>query len=170
MTIDPLASLLIGAFGAAVLTVGGGLFGAWIQSRREHARWLREERLGAYESFLISAESMLAYRADQSAQRADDLMNTMHASAATARLLGPDSVFAAIVAHEQSCQDLLYATLQITVEHGGRSALLTDAERERLSALRSKSLPTRRALVEEARHVLGISGKRVEPRIGKRPS
>lgn len=47
-TIDPLLSLLIGALGAAALTVAGGFVGAWLQSRREHARWIREQRLAAY--------------------------------------------------------------------------------------------------------------------------
>jgi hypothetical protein len=49
MTIDPLVSLLIGAVGAALI----GLFGAWIQSRREHSRWVRERRYDAYLSFLV---------------------------------------------------------------------------------------------------------------------
>lgn len=48
MHLDPLFSLLIGALGAALI----GLFGAWIQSRREHERWLREKRYAAHLAFL----------------------------------------------------------------------------------------------------------------------
>lgn len=56
MTVDPLVSLLVGALGAALL----GLFGAWIQSRREHAKWLREKRFAAYLTLLqvIDSERM----------------------------------------------------------------------------------------------------------------
>lgn len=32
----------------ALLAAGGGLFGAWIQSRREHRKWLNEKRYDAY--------------------------------------------------------------------------------------------------------------------------
>ncbi|MCA0215946.1 MAG: hypothetical protein LCH43_01175 [Actinobacteria bacterium] len=52
MPVDPLLSLVVGAFGAAVIGVVGALLGAWIQSRREHSRWLRELRVEAYGEFL----------------------------------------------------------------------------------------------------------------------
>lgn len=44
MTVDPIVSLLVGAFGATALTVGAGFFGAWLQARREHSRWIREQQ------------------------------------------------------------------------------------------------------------------------------
>lgn len=36
------------AFGGVTVTALAGLLGAWIQSRREHARWLHERRYAAY--------------------------------------------------------------------------------------------------------------------------
>ena len=48
MQLDPVISLLVGALGASLI----GLFGAWVQSRREHARWLREKRYEGHLAFL----------------------------------------------------------------------------------------------------------------------
>lgn len=52
MKVDPLTALLIGAFGASLI----GLFGAWIQSRREHSKWLREKRYEAHLGFLAQID------------------------------------------------------------------------------------------------------------------
>lgn len=48
-------TLLGGAVGAALL----GLFGAWIQSRREHGRWIREERLAAYGAYIVALDGYI---------------------------------------------------------------------------------------------------------------
>jgi hypothetical protein len=53
MQTDPVFVLLSGAGAAAVV----GLFGAWIQSRREHVRWIREQRLAAYWDLLRIADN-----------------------------------------------------------------------------------------------------------------
>lgn len=45
-------SLLAGVVGA-LLAAAIGLLGAWIQSRREHKRWLRERRYDAYRRFMV---------------------------------------------------------------------------------------------------------------------
>lgn len=67
VTIDPTLLALI-PIGTVILTIIAGLVGAWIQGRREHKRWLREERLAAYVSFLnvvhhIENETRVATRA-----------------------------------------------------------------------------------------------------------
>jgi hypothetical protein len=49
MKVDPVVALVVGAFGASLI----GLFGAWIQSRREHSKWLREKRYEAHLAFLV---------------------------------------------------------------------------------------------------------------------
>lgn len=51
VAIEPTLLALIPVI-TVVLTIVAGLVGAWIQSRREHTRWLREERLAAYIAFL----------------------------------------------------------------------------------------------------------------------
>jgi len=87
MTIDPLVSLLVGAFGAALL----GLFGAWVQFGREHARWIREQRIDAYKTFLRVTEMMWpAQSPDRTVWRAH--MDDMSAALGEVTLVGPDLV------------------------------------------------------------------------------
>jgi hypothetical protein len=87
MTIDPLLSLLVGALGAALI----GLLGAWIQSRREHSRWVREERITAYKELLGIAERFTeAYEVgtDQYRQQTADFMSAV----STVEFVGPTPV------------------------------------------------------------------------------
>lgn len=48
VALDPTLLAILSIFGGAALTVIAGFFGAWIQSRREHSRWIRERRLEAF--------------------------------------------------------------------------------------------------------------------------
>lgn len=60
---DPLFSVALGA----VLTIAGGLLGAWIQAAREHRKWLREKRLEVYlpaAAFLTEYEPRMQAYAD----------------------------------------------------------------------------------------------------------
>ena len=56
--LDPTAQLLLTIFGAALVTALAGLAGAGLQGRREHKRWVRQERLAAYLDFLRFAHGM----------------------------------------------------------------------------------------------------------------
>lgn len=47
VAIDPTVLALLTIFGSVTVTVLVGLIGAWLQSKREHARWLRERRYEA---------------------------------------------------------------------------------------------------------------------------
>ncbi|MDT3343874.1 hypothetical protein [Microbacterium aquilitoris] len=42
-----MSEILAVVIGASLATLGG-LIGAWVQGRREHARWIREQRYQAY--------------------------------------------------------------------------------------------------------------------------
>lgn len=101
--IDPLVALLVGAFGAAALTVGGGFLGAFLQHRREHERWIREQRFDAYRDFLSGAERMTTWVATSSTQEV--LRDTQRAIAAV-RLLGPDDVIEAAIEHGMAAGEL----------------------------------------------------------------
>lgn len=102
-TIDPWLTLIVGACGAAALTVAGGLIGAWIQSIREHRKWLRERRHEAYLDFMvvmskISALAKIDGTPENAAQLAaklaalsDDLIRAGDAVS----ILGPRAVNAA---------------------------------------------------------------------------
>lgn len=48
VAIDPTALALLSIFGGVILTVIAGFIGAWIQGRREHAKWLRDQRMAAF--------------------------------------------------------------------------------------------------------------------------
>jgi hypothetical protein len=63
LTVDPIVPVVVGGFIAVI----GGLVGAWIQSGREHKKWLREKRLEAYIpmiAFLTEYEIVLSSLAD----------------------------------------------------------------------------------------------------------
>ncbi|WP_395638959.1 hypothetical protein [Pseudolysinimonas sp.] len=85
MQVDPLLSLLVGALGAALL----GLLGAWIQSRREDQRWIREQRLIAYTDFLSATRGFSV-----DVDGADDLKmpGDIREHLSRINLLGPDAV------------------------------------------------------------------------------
>ncbi|WP_395640347.1 hypothetical protein [Pseudolysinimonas sp.] len=97
--LDPVLSLLVGALGAAVI----GLLGAWIQSRREHRRWVRERRFEAHLAFLRICESLTEDgrisamtgefpRSLGTPQEVRELMVEITDGHAAVMLLGPDSL------------------------------------------------------------------------------
>jgi len=45
---DSASIVLLSIFGGAALTALAGLFGAWLQGRREHKKWVRERRFEAF--------------------------------------------------------------------------------------------------------------------------
>ncbi|HEY8590056.1 MAG TPA: hypothetical protein VIL55_10950 [Naasia sp.] len=49
---DPVTLALVSAFGGVTVTALAGLAGAWIQHRREYARWLHGKRYAAYLALL----------------------------------------------------------------------------------------------------------------------
>ena len=99
MTPDPLAALLIGAFGASAI----GLLGAWIQGRREHVRWLREKRFDAYRAFMVDMNELSRLRKSPVStltvvtkiRRTNKLNDRFPHSYEAVSLLGPKSVNAA---------------------------------------------------------------------------
>lgn len=98
MTVDPLFSLLIGAFGASLV----GLLGAMVQSKREHTKWLRAQRLDAYGRFMADMGEwrfLLEHAASRRRAEENDELGTVRArvlaSGDAVSLLGPKSVNAA---------------------------------------------------------------------------
>jgi hypothetical protein len=96
MQVDAFTTLLVGAFGAAALTVIGGFIGAAIQHRREHARWVRAQQMAAYLDFLHKAEAAPSnVENDVWTAHLDEL----GAAFAAIELVGPDAVAATANAH-----------------------------------------------------------------------
>lgn len=73
--LDPTAQVLLTVFGAAIVTALAGFAGAAIQGRREHRRWVRQQRLAAYVLFLQFAHGLWDIVDDQERMRSkvDDL-------------------------------------------------------------------------------------------------
>ena len=57
-SIDPLAVVIISATGGAIVTALFALIGAAVSARREHTKWLREQRFEAYQRALRLIEHM----------------------------------------------------------------------------------------------------------------
>ena len=90
MTADALLSVLVGALGASLL----GLLGAWIQSRREHTRWVREQRFAAYNGLMKLAERITPREPTDSPDDAEFFAELFQALG-TLRLVGPAAVLEA---------------------------------------------------------------------------
>lgn len=166
MTIDPLLSLLVGALGAATLTVVGGFVGAWVQSRREHSRWIREERLVAYRDVLQLAATAPPYGDEKYEKHIREQTRALY----TVELLGPEKVHAEavalvswsdVIAEELAQADLAEAVDEVAEKVGGQ------AEREALR-LRRNARATEAAsaqlnlemlrenFIDSTRRVLGV--------------
>lgn len=108
-----------------VLTIVAGLVGAWIQGRREHNRWLREQRYTAFVETIAALDSLDAhtsgmqdggsfqrmhletmpgaeaqkrYLIEESVRR----MDRFYEAVPPIRLLGPDNVRLALVAAQEA--------------------------------------------------------------------
>ena len=90
---DPLLYLVAGAFGASIVGLVGGFIGSAIQSRREHVRWLREQRLIALDRFvrLLDRFPDVSDGAEPTPEDSD-AVDDLSAAVASIDLLGPQSV------------------------------------------------------------------------------
>lgn len=75
--IDPTLLALLSIFGGAALTVIAGFVGAAIQSRNEHAKWLRERRFEAFQHILSTLKKMRAYEDDWEKSEHDRLRDSI---------------------------------------------------------------------------------------------
>jgi hypothetical protein len=84
-----LGSVAFGAFGAALLSVIAGFVGAYIASRREHAKWVRQERYSAYATYMGLLERLPTVKMSV----ADlEFMSQIVSATAAVRLLGSREV------------------------------------------------------------------------------
>ncbi|GAA2887105.1 hypothetical protein [Microbacterium esteraromaticum] len=86
---DPTALAVLSIFGGAALTALAGFIGAWLQGRREHSRWLREQR---YEAFtraidLVSNLRGIAQEVAELTSEIKDGLSEPELADATARLV-----------------------------------------------------------------------------------
>jgi hypothetical protein len=141
--IDPLLLSLLSIFGGVMLSIVAGWAGAGLQSRREHRKWERDQRLKTYADFLSASDNFIG-----AAQRNDDadlaavLRESLTASAVM-RLIGPDDAYEAAARLQKAAQASVQA-LSLTQEDLDRS------ENERTAA--------RNAFIEIARAKVKIKG------------
>lgn len=100
MTLSPSALPIATVVIAAVLSYLFARLGASIEGKREHQRWLREQRFGAYARFLATADKW-ATRAKGPDAGADwdpgqEFYDEMTTAESAVELLGPDDVVAAM--------------------------------------------------------------------------
>jgi|GEM_PF-3179177 len=57
--IDPTILALLSIFGGVAVTIIAGAIGALIQHRREHSKWLRDQRLRVYSEHLAATDDFL---------------------------------------------------------------------------------------------------------------
>lgn len=63
--------ILFSGLAGVLVTVTAGFIGAWLQSRREHSKWVRERRLEAFTKSYRTITSMLNFQRDQAQAIAD---------------------------------------------------------------------------------------------------
>lgn len=164
MTVDPLLSLLVGALGAALL----GLLGAWIQSRREHERWLREERLKAYAAFfqVVEQADIVDPKVEEAELRAR--LRELRVTHALVELLGPPAVAAAGTAYIEAC-DVLALTAEALPLFGPDDPMLAAAEGMTLANVEAAAAEVEVAAEEwqRAREALVLAAQR---QLGIRPA
>lgn len=59
VALDPTLLALLSIFGGVALTIIAGAIGALIQHRREHTKWLRDQRLRVYSDHLAATDDFL---------------------------------------------------------------------------------------------------------------
>lgn len=152
MTLDPWLTLLIGALGAAALSIPAGFLGAWIASRREHEKWIREQRLDAYRELLRVLELAWPMQSkDQTVWR--DHQDAMSAALGVVTILGPDSVGMAAHTYLDATLDVASAQRKVNGVDTGTPDPKMQAPYEKASI---KSGKLRAAFIRAAQKELNI--------------
>jgi hypothetical protein len=95
---DAFWTFVLGVFGASALTLVGTFIGSALQNRRDHVRWVRENRLDAYRDFLAKAElTWPSQSKDLTVWRT--YMDDIGTALVVVRLVGPDEVSTAGESH-----------------------------------------------------------------------
>jgi len=154
--VDPTVALLTGAVAAAVVTVIAGFIASAIQSRRDHKRWVREQRMAAYSGYLSVAEQSFPLTSKTRAVWTAHMDSTASALSAV-RVVGPKAVADAAEAHLDVSLDFgkqSRATNEAAAA-GNNAAFL--AEQAKLARIASKVIDVRNAYVSAAQKELGIT-------------
>jgi hypothetical protein len=107
--VDPVLSLVIGAFGAALIAAIAGFVGAAINRRREHERWVRERRFDAYLALLQLGRRMPDATHEEMRERDEDYFDALDNAGGAVQFLGPKEVSRLALDFEGAANDLAVA-------------------------------------------------------------
>lgn len=93
---------LLSIFGGVALTIVAGLIGAWIQGRREHAKWHRDQRLVAYGDLLSATDNYLGAAARNDVTELPAVIRESLTASARIHLVGPHDVYHAAEAFQEA--------------------------------------------------------------------
>lgn len=155
MTVDPLVSLLIGAFGASLIGLVGALVGAAVQARREHQRWIRQLRFEAYREYQKVIDGI---RNDSEMKRvlSADYLNELQQAMGGLRLLGTARVMNAARAYWVAA--FVYSSKLNSSRTKGATSTDQDSF---VTALENLETAADR-FTSTAQHALGISPSRLD--------
>lgn len=116
---------LLSVFGGALLTALAALIGAWIQSRREHLKWVREQRINTYK---VLVQKIAAYELAKTFTIDKDRQNAawfdMQEHSLAVSLVGPPEVVKAVErldfdgSDAQAMRGNLFAQMRIALDTG----------------------------------------------------
>ncbi|WP_101844800.1 hypothetical protein [Zhihengliuella sp. ISTPL4] len=129
--ISPLMTWL-SIFGGALLAGAFALFGAWLQSVREHSKWTRDQRLRAYADHLAATDNFMRAAVRGDVSEVSTVSTDSIRAIAAVHLLGPDDVYESAV----EFQDAMKASADL---------------KGLVEALEDKRLAKRNAFIEAAR-------------------
>ncbi len=107
-TIDAAWIALAGGLAGIVLTLLGALIGAIIQGRREHMKWIRDQRLHAYADHLAATDNFLrAAQQDSDGSELSAVTTDSIRAMSVVQLVGPDRVAEIAAAFQTATKEVV---------------------------------------------------------------
>lgn len=132
--LDPTILALLSIFGGVLLTIIAGGIGALIQHRREHSKWLRDQRLRVYTEHMAATADYLRAAKNGDVSEVSTVSSASIRALTALQLVGPQDVYQA----GSDSQAAMLRTVQaMTAEETPASLKALDkAEDVRLAAQR----------------------------------
>lgn len=110
-TPDLFWTIIASAFGGAIITSGVTIWSKFAETKAEHKRWLREEKLKVYSEFSELGYRITGLVTDQKLDEAHDKMNDLIFAIAQIRLLAPSQIALGALSYERSARSMFRAAL-----------------------------------------------------------